>query len=247
VLDTGRYHAAYGGDMRSSWIEMTSPEDQRTGVQITRKFTIHSNSSRVDVNLSFQNVSHREIKWSIWDVTQLDASRRNANGSLSHDQACSVTTRLNPASRFEDGYNVMFGDKNNPQWRADRSRELVEANYQWKIGKIGIDTDGGWAAFNNLSKGCAFTELFKHYPGEEYPDQGVGVECWTVGRGKVANLDYEKTSIFLMEVEVLSPFFHFLPGRWTGAGCEAWRLHHRSIFHAEGARKIEPDRCFWRL
>jgi hypothetical protein len=119
---------------------------------------------------------------------------------------------LNPASRFENGYYVMFGDQDNLQWKADRSRGLVEANYLWEIGKIVIDTAGGWVAFNNLSKGCAFTESFRYFPGDEYPDQGVGVECWTVGRGKVANLDYEQTSIFLMEVEVLSPFYTFLPG-----------------------------------
>ena len=212
VLDTGKYQATYGGDARSTWIEMTSPEDQRTGVQITRRFTIHSGSSRVDVNLSFRNISQKKIKWSIWDVIQLDASRRNPDGRLTHDPACSVTTRLNPSSRFEDGFYVMFGDKNNPQWQADRSRGLIEAKYLWEIGKIGIDTDCGWVAFNNLNNGFAFTELFTHYPEEEYPDQGVGVECWTVGRGKVANLDYEQTSIFLMEVEVLSPFYTFQPG-----------------------------------
>jgi hypothetical protein len=212
VLDTGNYTAAFGGDAYSAWIEMTSPQDPHTGVQITRKFTIQSGSSRVMVHLSFKNISQRTIKWSIWDVIQLDASRRNSDGSLSHDPSCSVTARLNPASRFTQGYYVMFGDENNPQWRADSSRGLVEANYLWEIGKIGIDSDGGWAAFTNLSQGCAFTELFTHFPGEQYPDQGVGIECWTVGRGKVANLDYEKTSIYLMEVEVLSPFYTFLPG-----------------------------------
>ena len=212
VLDTGIYQADYGGDERSAWIEMTSPQDERTGVQITRKFTIHSGSTHVDVHLSFRNISQKKIKWSIWDVIQLDASRRNSDGSLAYDPGCSVTTRLNTSSRFENGFYVMFGDKNNPQWRVDRGRGLIEAKYLWEIGKIGIDTDCGWAAFNHQNKGCAFTELFTHYPEEEYPDQGVGVECWTVGRGKVANLDYEQTSIFLMEVEVLSPFYVFLPG-----------------------------------
>jgi len=212
VLDTGRYQANYGCDTLSAWVEMTSPEDPRSGVQITRRFTIYAGSSRVDVHLSFRNISQREVRWSIWDVMQLDASRRNPDGSLTYDPACSITTRINPASRFKDGFYVMFGDPSNPQWRADHSRGLVEANYLWEIGKIGIDTDCGWAAFNNLSKGCAFTEMFTNHPEAQYPDDGVGVECWTVGRGKVANLDYEQTSIYLMEVEILSPFYNFSPG-----------------------------------
>lgn len=212
VLDTGKYQAAYGSNEDCAWIEMQSPEDLRTGVQITRRFTIFPGSSRVEVHLSFRNISQRKIRWSIWDVIQLDASRIDAGGHRAYDPDCSVTTRLNPASRFEKGFNVMFGDPNNPQWQVDHSQGIVAARYMWEIGKIGIDSDGGWAAFSNLSNGCAFTEVFKHEPEAEYPDEGVGVECWTVGRGKVANLDYEQTSIYLMEVEVLSPFYRFEPG-----------------------------------
>jgi len=225
VLDTGNYTASIGTGKNLAWVEVTSPPDLRTGVQITRKFTIHSNSSRVSVNLSFKNISQKTIKWSIWDVIQLDASLRKPDGSRGHDPSCTVTARLNPASRFPDGYYVMLGENNNPQWRADHSRGLVEASYKWEIGKIGIDTDGGWAAFTNLSRGCAFAELFTHFQNQEYPDQGVGVECWTVGRGKVANLDYEQTSIYLMEVEVLSPVYSFEPGETksfelTWGGCK---------------------------
>jgi hypothetical protein len=50
------------------------------------------------------------------------------------------------------------------------------------------------------------------FPGEEYSDQGATVECWTVGKGKVANLDYETSQIYLMETEVLSPLYNFQPG-----------------------------------
>jgi len=90
--------------------------------------------------------------------------------------------------------------------------------------------------------------LFPHFQGEEYPDQGVSVECWTVGRGKVANLDYEQTSIYLMEVEVLSPYYSFEPGEtksfelaWGGckvdnqvldvqpAGCTTTGLNARNV------------------
>ena len=213
VLDTGKYQAVSYCDAYAAWIEMTSPEDQRTGMQITRRFEIHPGSSRVAVKLSFKNISQRKVKWSIWDVIQLDASLRTQGGGFSHDPACSITTQLNPESRFDKGYYVMFGDQANPQWKVDRVNGLVDAGYLWEIGKIGIDTNGGWVAFTNPSKGCAFAELFKHFPGEEYPDDGVGVEYWTVGRGKVANLDYEQTSIYLMEVEVLSPYYQFLPGQ----------------------------------
>ena len=111
----------------------------------------------------------------------------------------------------------MFGEPGNPQWKVDRNQELVIADYAWEIGKIGSDAcvpDGqsGWIAFNNTALGYAFTGRFAVFPGAEYPDHGATVECWTVGKGKVANLDYEHSGIFLMEAEVLSPFYTFQPG-----------------------------------
>jgi hypothetical protein len=111
----------------------------------------------------------------------------------------------------------MFGDSANPQWGVDRAHGLVTANYRWEIGKIGSDAcaaDGqsGWIAFSNAAQGLAFAERFPVFSGEEYPDNGSTVECWTVGKGKVANLDYEHSDIYLMETEVLSPFYTFEPG-----------------------------------
>ena len=72
------------------------------------------------------------------------------------------------------------------------------------------------------------------------------MECWTVGAGKVANLDYAESGIYLMETEVLGPLTRIEPGatttfaiewgacRCTGAvvdvqpgGCAATRLAAR--------------------
>ena len=74
VLDTGRYTVdELGADSRQATIAMISPPDARTGVQITRRFTLFPASSRVRVDLTFRNISDRPIRWSIWDVVQLRA------------------------------------------------------------------------------------------------------------------------------------------------------------------------------
>jgi hypothetical protein len=106
----------------------------------------------------------------------------------------------------------MFGDDCNPQWTVDTENGLFVGRYLWEIGKVGIDSPAGWIAFSNTAAGYAFAEQFTVFPGVEYPDQGATIECWTVGRGKVANLDYEQSQIYLMETEVLSPFYSFKPG-----------------------------------
>jgi Domain of unknown function (DUF4380) len=218
VLDTGRYRVSgMEHSARSASLQMVSPPDSRTGIEITRKATLHQGSSRVELELSFKNISDRPRRWSIWDVAQLQAERTLADGKLAPDTSCTVTAPLNPKSKFPDGYWVMFGEPSNPQWSVNREHGLVMAKYQWEIGKIGSDAcspdmHSGWIAFSNPSRGLAFAERFPVFPGEEYPDSGSTVECWTIGKGRVANLDYERSEIYLMETEVLSPFYTFQPG-----------------------------------
>jgi hypothetical protein len=216
VLDSGIYRVdrfECGG--KSAHVMMTSPPDPRTGVQISRAFTLYEGSSKVDVRLSFYNHTTRPIRWSIWDVVQLRAERRTPDGKLTYDPSCVITTPLNPNSVFPRGYNVMFGAQDNPQWQVDREKGLVVAKYLWQIGKIGVDSPGDWVAFCNTAEKYAFVTRFQVQPGAEYPDDGASVEVWTVGTGKVANLDYENSSIYLMESEVLSPLTTIEPGETT--------------------------------
>ncbi|MFN2135308.1 MAG: DUF4380 domain-containing protein [Candidatus Promineifilaceae bacterium] len=214
VLDTGRYTLddLSAGSATAS-VQMTSPPDPRTGVQITRRFTIIRDSSRVAVDLSFTNVSDKTKCWSIWDVIQLRAERRDENGRRRYDPACTITVPINPQSRFPRGYNVMFGDENNPQWQVDEARGLFVGRYLWEIGKVGLDSTAGWIAFSQGSEGYAFVELFAVEGEGDYPDEGATVECWTVGAGQVANLDYAETDIYLMEAELLGPLLDIAPGQ----------------------------------
>ncbi len=216
ILDTGRYSLEkLAASSSSAMVRMVSPPDMRTGLQIKRQFKLFPGSSRVQVDLTFLCLAEQPVRWSIWDVVQLRAERRQADGSLGHDPTCSVTTPLNPNSRFPRGYNVMFGDEDNPQWGTDESGKLFKAQYLWEIGKVGIDSPAGWIAFSQPTEGYAFTERFQYEPGADYPDDGVTVECWTVGSGQVANLDYAATHIYLMETEVLGPLRTIQPGQST--------------------------------
>lgn len=216
ILDTGRYQLdSCVADSGSATIKMTSPIGSPTGVQITRQATIRPGSSRVTLDLTFLNISERKIRWSIWDVVQLAAEQITADGKLTPQTECVVSAPTNPNTKFENGYYVMFGDPQNPQWTSDLAQGLFIGNYQWEIGKVGLDSRAGWAAFANKSTQHAFVARYTAEPGQEYPDNGAGVEFWTVGRGKVANLDYEQSQIYLMEVEILSPYRDIESGQST--------------------------------
>ncbi len=165
------------------------------------------------------------MRWAIWDVVQLAAGMELPGGARGHDPSCCVTAPVNPHSRFARGFNVMFGAEDNPQWQVRDG--LLRAEYQWQIGKIGLDSNAGWIAFHQGSAGKAFVERFAYVPDGEYPDGGATVECWTVGAGQVANLDYAGSGIYLMETEVLSPMYTMPPGasagfvlEWASCACD---------------------------
>lgn len=243
VLDTGNYRVVKAqATNENAVIVMESPPDPVTGVQIQRQFQIKRGSSRVKVNLTFKNTKDVPVRWSIWDVAQLRAERMLEDGSLIYESKCSVTTKVNPQSKFDKGYFVIAGDEENPQWTVDQESSLFSANYLWKIGKIGIDSEAGWIAFTNSHEGYAFTEQFDYEDGMEYPDNGSTVECWTVGEGIVGTLDYSDSKIFLMETEVLAPLREISPDETINFTIEwgACRVKGKVLDVAEAGCISEP-------
>ena len=202
---------------------MTSPADPRTGVQITRQFTLQDDSSRVMVSISFRNTTQQTIRWSIWDVVQLRAEKHTDDGGFAHESAAIITAPLRLASTFPRHFNVMFGADENPQWQVNTEQGLFEAPYLWHIGKVGLDTSAGWIAFSNPAAGFAFCQRYHYEAGAEYPDGGASAEVWTTGAGRVGNFDYESHPVYLMEAELLSPLRTIPPGETTSFSIE-WGL-----------------------
>ncbi|MEA3336594.1 MAG: DUF4380 domain-containing protein [Chloroflexota bacterium] len=243
ILDSGRFQVIdLTSTPDSAAIEMVSPPDPRTGLQITRRLTLHRGSSRLTLDLSFTNISDRRIRWSIWDVVQLRAEHEASDGSLQPDTSCVVTAPLNPASRFPRGFSVMFGSQDNPQWQVEPETGLFVGRYLSEMGKVGIDSSGGWIAFSNERAGYTFAERFTYDPAAVYPDDGATVECWTTGRGVVGNLSFEDSQVFHMETEVLSPLFTFQPGQRRSFRIEwgACRLPGRVV-------DVQPGGCSFQV
>ena len=248
VLDAGRYRLddlAVRDD--TAVAQVISPPDPRTGLQITRRITLHPHSSRLRLDLSFKNTTERPIRWSIWDVTQLNAGRRNPDGQWEINPQCHVTTPVNPNSTFPRGYNVMFGRDDNPQWQVRDG--LFTADYQFQIGKVGLDSTAGWIAFANSESQVVLVERFAYQSDSDYPDGGASVEVWTIGSGEVGNLNYEGSGLYLMEVEILSPLYTIPPGEsvsfaieWGACRCGAVR--HASEGGACSLASAAPDGAF---
>ncbi|MCY4073034.1 MAG: DUF4380 domain-containing protein [Chloroflexi bacterium] len=220
VLDSGRYeYETNQGDGRAS-ILMTSPPDERSGLRIRRLISVEADSSRLQLDLSFENISERTIRWSIWDVAQLACS--TLGGELNDD--CWLYVPTDPAR--ERPYDIMFGD-DNPQYQLDMENGLLAVQYQGIVGKIGLHSPAGWIAFADRQSGFVLCMQFPYDPDAEYPDNGATIECWTESPGAPSPIPISSPG-YILEAEVLSPLFTLPPQKkashrvtWSAAYCPA--------------------------
>jgi len=180
-------------------IKLTSPPDPSvTGLQITRRIRLFSGGTRVEVAETFSNVSDHDIRWSVWDVTQVP-------GSLSSNSAADKESRiyfpLNPNSKMKGGYVKLIDDPaGDSQWEVIKDLNVMRVSYGGQTGKIGADSFGGWIGHVDEIHNMAYIKRFDVAKLNEFPDQGSTVEVYTSG-----TLSY-------MEVEVLSELFKLKPG-----------------------------------
>lgn len=221
ILDGGPYtleHLPRGGCVAA--LRLTSGEDRRSGIQLSRVIRLHEDSTRVSFEATMKNCDNKPRRWGIWAHTQLDGGREGGG----HNPEMRAYCPLNPKSHFTKGYDVIFGDERNPSFQADPKRGLMVVEYQYKVGKIGLDSPAGWVATVNGLTGKAFVQRFTFEKQKPYPE-GSSVEFWLNGLGSfkawgkenVMPDDPEKNP-FVFESEMLGPLTTLQPGEsvsWT--------------------------------
>jgi hypothetical protein len=212
VLDGQPYRADLLDGGRA--VKLSSRDDPASGVRFSRTIRPLPDRSGVQFEATMTNVDSKPRRWGIWAHTQLDAARNDGAGNWRMRAYCP----LNPLSRFPQGYRVVFGEENNPSFHADRRRGLVCVDYRYRVGKIGVDSAGGWVATVDGANGAVFVQRFTFAPNQEYPD-GASVEFWHNGAGKIHayNKDILMSSRpsenpYVFESEVLSPYARLQPG-----------------------------------
>lgn len=196
-------------------VRLTSRDDVRSGIRFSRVIRLHPDGTRVSIEATMTNVDNKPRRWGIWAHTQLDASRADGSG---HNELMNAYCPINPKSRFAEGYDVIFGEKDNPSFQADAVAGMMKVNYQYRVGKIGMDSDAGWIATVDGESGLAFIHRFVFEADKAYPD-GSSVEFWLNGVGSIHA--YNEDMVFpadsaenpyVFESEVLSPYARLEPG-----------------------------------
>lgn len=200
ALDSGKWTAQIvKANGQVGEILLTSPPDPNvTGLQNTRRIRLFSGGTRVEVAETFANVSDHDIRWSIWDVTQVPGSLSSTSQA---DKESRVYLPLNPNSKMKGGYIKLIDDPGaDAQWEVLEDYGLMRVSYLGKTGKIGADSVAGWIAHVDEIHNMAYIKRFDVAPLNEYPDQGCTVQVYTSGTHPY------------IEVEVLSELVRLKPG-----------------------------------
>ncbi len=207
VLDGQPYQA--DTDVEPAGIRLTSRDDPRSGIRFSRMIRLHSNSTHVSVEATMTNISAKPRRWGIWAHTQLDASLKESDD---YNSLMRAWCPINPRSRFERGYQVIFGEQQNASFGVDAQRRLMKVSYRYEVGKIGLDSNAGWVATVDGRRGDVFVQRFQFEPSQEYPD-GSSVEFWHNGLGRIHAYgkwidqpDNRTENPYVFESEILSPF-----------------------------------------
>jgi hypothetical protein len=216
VLDAGPYECTVqepSGKVVS--VFLLSGKDDRSGIQFSRLVRVEDGSTHVGFDTYMKNIDTKSRRWGIWSHTQLDGGK--LNGKV-FNPLMKAWCPVNPQSHFPNGFNFMFGPKDNPSFQSNFLPGLLRVEYQYKVGKIGMDSHTGWVASVNGATGAVFVQRFVFEPGKEYPD-GASVEFWHNGLGTVISGGKERTfkndpaeNPFVFESELLSPFAKLQPG-----------------------------------
>lgn len=198
VLDSGEYHLLSVNDLQQQLhLSFISPSDEgKTGIQIRKNYYLEAETSRVKLITEFENMSRKPITWSIWENMQL-----NCESESGWNQQIYVTV---PTST---GYQILYGDTDNPQWDYLMEQSLVQIHYQNLVGKLGFKQNQGWLAYFNGKTGdtCVLEYAAPFSQQQDFPDGGCSLECWTNGAGVLQGVDWGASGYHYLEAEILSP------------------------------------------
>ncbi|MHB8994420.1 MAG: DUF4380 domain-containing protein [Armatimonadota bacterium] len=164
---TGKILTASG---RNAEIEISSPEDKVTGLQITRSIKLFGASSQVRVTEKITNISKDNADSSFVRVSSLP-------GSLEDGARASEKSRLyipvGAQSKHKDGY-VTLAAGGGAQYKL-LPESVLQVSYQGQKGRVGVDSAAGWVAHVDEQHDYGFIQRFQPAKLGDYPEQGASV------------------------------------------------------------------------
>ncbi|BEP13502.1 DUF4380 domain-containing protein [Acidothermaceae bacterium B102] len=197
VLDFGPYAVSVttGAD---GWtdVRLTSPDDPRTGLRISRAFFIPPAGTAFSQVSTFTNCGDRPRRWSVWEVAQVDTSR---GGRFVVD----VASPADPL-RLLDVVGVA-------SWTYQD--HAIGVPVQEVVGKLGFPEATGRISYAR-GDGVLLELTTERLADQPYPDGGCPVELWLQfpNDSPLEAFSGLHPQADLVEMELLSPLVDLEPG-----------------------------------
>jgi len=151
---------------RNVEVELRSPEDKLTGLQITRSIKLFGASSQVRVSEKITNVSNETVEWSFCGLAQVPAS---LDGEEKYSEKARLYLPLNPETKHQPGYVILKqGGAGQLKVLADH---LLQVSSQGQAARLGADSFAGWLAYLDEEHEYGFVQRFQANKLATYPEQ----------------------------------------------------------------------------
>ncbi|WP_423919578.1 hypothetical protein ACPEEZ_12585 [Frigoribacterium sp. 2-23] len=205
-------------------VTLTSAPDPRSGLRVSRTFTVPHAGLAFAQRVEFTNTSAEPVRWSIWEVCQVDTS--GAAGLRVDDAAVVV-----PVAAASPGESTRAGRRAEldlgTYWgglESTSSDGEVRLPLGTAVAKRGFPAATGAVSYRTRrDPGLTLSSVVQE--NAEYPDGGSRVEVWlqTPTPEPIAALEGLHPDADLVELEVLGPLVTLLPGESTSLSI-AWAV-----------------------
>jgi len=234
LLDDGPYTFRKVSEGQECEIELTSPVDPQTGIQIRRTIHLDADSPRIRFHATMQNKSGHVTEWSMQSVSQYNTADSSDPSRSSHNFW--TFTPANPSSSYLNRYHVRFGPAENPAVSV-RDDGLFALHYVHLAAELWLDSTPGWLAVVDGDSRYAMIERFSHEKNETYPGK-ASVIFWTNGPETRLNSEGEPSLTSggdgvprYLEAEINSPLVQLRPGETRDLDTEWFPTRAGSEFH----------------
>jgi hypothetical protein len=214
ILDGGSYAVeATVDEGGAAHVTLTSASDPRTGLRISRAFTLPASGSTFSQVSTFVNDSSAPVRWSVWEVTQVDTTPRQDftdPGTFRVD-----VTRPDPPLCLLRVVGTAHSRS---------APDYVEVPVQETVGKMGFPNATGRVTWLR-GDGLRLEQTTVREAAAPYPDEGCAVELWLQYPlpEPLVTLGGLHPDAHVVEMEVLSPLVEIPQGGWTSLEVQ-WRL-----------------------
>lgn len=210
VLDSGAWSIASDASGDDLEVTMTSADDPRSGLRVTRKFVLPGSGSDFVQHTTFTNISARAVTWAVWEVAQVDTGDAARLGGVVEIGV--ADERIVDLGSYHGTLGVTTGPG------------TASVSVQDVVVKRGFPSSTGRISYRE-SSGAGIELAFDPVSDGLYPDQGSRAELWMQAplAAPIPELGGLHPDASLVELEVLSPLTNLGPG--TSVTFEVrWRL-----------------------